>query len=125
MTATHSASSTPSNAEVNLPDFLTALGRSGVLTAREFDRLCARVVSGRYPDEPVSLARMMIAKRVMTEYQARRVFRSGGAGLTIGRYVILDPLGRGSMGRVFRALHRPMDRVVALKMIDPDRAWRR
>src|ERR1039458_9957813 len=34
---------------------------------------------------------------------------------SIGRYEILDELGHGAMGRVFRALDPAMDRVVALK----------
>jgi serine/threonine-protein kinase len=36
---------------------------------------------------------------------------------TIGRYEILDELGHGAMGSVFRALDPAMDRVVALKTI--------
>src|SRR6185437_6778353 len=34
-----------------------------------------------------------------------------------GNYLILDRLGSGGMGQVFRARHRRMDRVVALKML--------
>jgi len=51
--------------------------------------------------------------------------RSGGAvaaagawrGARFGDYVILEPLGRGAMGQVFRALHPQLDRFVALKLI--------
>jgi serine/threonine-protein kinase len=40
--------------------------------------------------------------------------------LIVGRYIILDRIGSGSMGRVYRAHHVMMDRVVALKIIAPE-----
>jgi serine/threonine protein kinase len=38
-------------------------------------------------------------------------------GLVLGEYEILDVIGFGGMGQVFRAVHRRMDRVVALKVL--------
>lgn len=125
MTDTHSAPSMLSHADAGMADFLASVRRSGALADLDYRKLCSRVEAGRYPAEPVALAAMLVAKRVMTDYQARRVLGRGGYGLTLGRYVILDRLGRGSMGRVYRALHRPMGRVVALKVIDVDRVCRR
>ncbi len=42
-----------------------------------------------------------------------------GKSLTLGNYVLLDMLGEGGMGMVFKARHRRMERVVALKVIKP------
>jgi serine/threonine protein kinase len=42
-------------------------------------------------------------------------------GDTLGQYRILDRLGAGGMGEVFRAVHLTMDRVVALKVLPPQR----
>src|SRR5262249_54437759 len=39
--------------------------------------------------------------------------------LRLGQYRILEPLGRGAMGRVFKAAHTTMARVVAIKTILP------
>jgi len=39
--------------------------------------------------------------------------------LRLGSYELLDSLGHGGMGHVFRANHRDMDRTVALKILPP------
>ena len=40
-------------------------------------------------------------------------------GATLGNYLILDKLGQGGMGTVFRAEHRRMLRTIALKVLSP------
>ena len=39
----------------------------------------------------------------------------------LGDYVLLGKIGAGGMGRVFKAKHKTMDRLVALKMLPPGR----
>jgi eukaryotic-like serine/threonine-protein kinase len=41
----------------------------------------------------------------------------GKHGLVVGRYILLDLIGTGARGRVYKARHSLMDRVVALKAI--------
>lgn len=44
------------------------------------------------------------------------------SGTNVGRYVVLDQLGEGAMGQVYRAWDNTLDRVVALKIMLPLRA---
>jgi serine/threonine-protein kinase len=110
----------PKSSEHVPADLLPVIYESGVLTERQFADLRDKVVRGEYPDEPVALAERLVAEKVLTEYQVRRFLSNKSHGLVVGRYVILDRLGSGSMGRVFKAHHLMMDRVVALKIIAPE-----
>ncbi len=58
--------------------------------------------------------------KIITSFQARRFLANRPNGLVVGRYVILDRIGSGSMGRVYKAHHPMMDRTVALKIIAPE-----
>jgi eukaryotic-like serine/threonine-protein kinase len=101
-------------------DLLPLIRSSGVLSGRQFDDLKAKVHRGDYPRDSRALAERLIREGILTEYQARRLLSNKAHGLVVGRYAILDRLGSGSMGRVYKAHHLMMDRVVALKIIAPE-----
>ncbi len=77
------------------------------------------MAEGEYPSERAELASRLVKGEVLTEYQARLVLKGKPQSLIFGGYVILDFLGKGTMGKVYKASHRMMDRIVALKILDP------
>ena len=83
------------------------------------DRLADGVVSGvsgLVRLDPVPFA---------TPYQASAIRQGKERGLIIGKYLILDKLGEGGMGVVFKARHRLLDRVHAIKILRPSFARKR
>lgn len=59
----------------------------------------------------------LIREDVITPWQARQLAARNGKRLQIGAYDRLDRIGAGGMGEVFRARHRRMMRIVALKTL--------
>lgn len=76
----------------------------------------AAVLAAKAPDHR-ALAKEIVQKGWLTVYQMNQVLQNKTAGLNLGPYVLLDRLGEGGMGAVFKARHRVMNRIVALKVI--------
>ena len=106
---------------LSAPEFLAALERAGIVpdaTCREVQRRFARRAQML---DSLALAHQLMAEGTLTEFQARRLLW-GKKRLSFGRYALLDSIGKGGRGRVFKARHRLMDRVVALKVMLPETA---
>jgi serine/threonine protein kinase len=71
--------------------------------------------------EPRALAGELIRRGWLTPYQVNQLFQGKGASLLLGSYVLLERLGEGGMGAVFRARNWKLGRLVALKLIKKER----
>src|SRR5262245_11109575 len=66
------------------------------------------------------LTRELVKRGWLTTFQANRLVQGQGQSLVFREYRLLDRLGEGGMGAVFKAQHSIMDRTVALKVIKKD-----
>jgi serine/threonine-protein kinase len=99
--------------------FMDALREYHILEPEQLEKL-NRAVQGRSP-EPRALAQELLKRGWMTPYQANQVLQGRGAELVLGPYVLLERLGEGGMGEVFKARHQLMNRIVAIKVIRKER----
>jgi serine/threonine-protein kinase len=101
---------------VNRPvPFLTQLRESGLLDPGQVDAL-SRLPEAADPD-PHALARQVMQRGWLTRFQLTLIATGRAKELLIGPYLVLDRIGEGGMGQVYKARHRHMGRVVALKVI--------
>jgi serine/threonine protein kinase len=95
--------------------FLAALRSAELFAPMQLARVAAAVP----PDAstPADAARALVAAGFLTQFQAERLLAGKTDGYHLGPYVILEQVGRGTVGRVFKARHRTMNRLVAVKVV--------
>jgi WD40 repeat protein/serine/threonine protein kinase len=77
-------------------------------------------LQAQLPD-PRALARELVKRAWLTPYQVNALFQGRGHELLLGSYVLLDRLGEGGMGAVYKARNWKLGKVVALKVICQER----
>src|SRR5579871_6131015 len=99
---------------VPLDDFVRQLGDSGVIP---LDVLKDFIPPKADPKDADALIAELVRQRKLTTFQADEISKGNGRSLVLGNYVLMQKIGQGGMGQVFKAEHRRMKRVVAVKTL--------
>lgn len=98
-------------------ELIGSLVRLDLIGDSEIRLLLDNLPADQQPQTAAEVARMLCQRGRLTQFQAEAVCDGRVDDLVLGNYLLLDPLGQGGMGRVYKARHRRMDRVVAIKMV--------
>ncbi|MCG8653490.1 MAG: serine/threonine protein kinase [Pirellulales bacterium] len=99
--------------------FLRQLAGSGLFTQAQFDELRKSVPTGAGSADDVAIA--LVKEGRLTPFQAKELLKGNGHNLVLGNYTLIEKIGAGGIGVVYKAVHRRMYREVALKVL-PDSA---
>ncbi len=97
----------------SVEEFLALLEKSKLLEPEQLEQ--ARQLAADN-DDPTEAARAMVRQGLLTRWQAGQLL-AGRTAFYLGKYKLIDLLGRGGMGGVFLAEHVMMNRKVALKTL--------
>src|SRR6516225_8337685 len=100
---------------LDVQEFLASLKRSQLLSANDYSRAASAAAEAGM--DGTSLSDWLVSNGLLTDYQVDVIANGEFAKLRIGNYEVLDRLGAGGMGTVFKARHARMKRIVALKVL--------
>ena len=103
-------------------DFARGLARSQLVTAVVADRAYRQFRDGGGKSIDVDAFRKFVVAHLgLTEYQAALIQRGRADGFQIGGYTVLDRIGKGATGGVYKAAH-PSGQLVAIKVLPGSKA---
>ncbi|MBX9627293.1 MAG: serine/threonine protein kinase, partial [Gemmataceae bacterium] len=103
--------------------FVWDLRRSGLIDRGPLDALVAEFLRHNPRAEAPALAEHLVSRGSLTPFQAERVLAGKTQGLVLGPYVLLDAIGSGSMGQVYRATSKADGAAYAVKVLPRRSMW--
>ena len=104
-------------------DFLRKVLRSGLLDREQLQTTLRSLPKNRR-EEVTAISEHLVMHSKLTRFQVFKLQQGITAGLVLGPYQILVPLGRGGMGNVYLAVDTRTKQHVALKILPPKVARR-
>jgi serine/threonine-protein kinase len=103
--------------------FVWDLRRSNLIDRGRLDALVGEYLSMHPGAEPPALAEHLIGQGILTEFQADRLLQGKTQGFVLGPYTLMDALGAGSMGTVYKAQSKTDNRWYAVKVLPRRSMW--
>lgn len=98
--------------------FLAVVAKSNLVDAERLKRAVDEFrAAGGNADDALALAEHLIARSLITKWQAEKLLQGKHKGYFLSKYKLLSLLGKGGMSSVFLAEHTLMKRRCAIKVL--------
>lgn len=106
---------------MTVEQFGKAAVASGLVEAEDLKTFWNSLPAETRPKQGDLFAKLLADRGVLTPFQAQEILAGRAEQLQLGQYMICEKIGQGGMGMVYRAQHKKMKRVVAIKVLTADR----
>src|SRR5437667_2457271 len=103
--------------------FVWDLRRSNLIDRGQLDQVVGEFLKKSPRAEPPSLAEYLVGQGILTQFQADRILQGKTQGLVLGPYTLMDAIGSGSMGTVYKAFSKTDSKWYAVKVLPRRSMW--
>ena len=103
--------------------FVWDLRRSGLIDRGPLDQIVGEFLKRNPRAEAPALAEYLVDQHTLTAFQAERILNGKSQGLVLGPYILLDAIGSGSMGQVYKAGSKNDNAQYAVKVLPRRSMW--
>jgi serine/threonine-protein kinase len=103
--------------------FVYELRRSNLIDRGQLEQIVGDFLKHNPRADAAALAQNLVDQNVLSQFQADRVLSNKAQGLVLGPYVLVDALGAGSMGTVYKALSKTDQQFYAVKVLPRRSMW--
>src|SRR5262249_40063926 len=103
--------------------FVWDLRRSNLIDRGQLDQVIGEFLTRNPGAEPPALAEYLVAQGILTDFQAERLLQGKTQGFVLGPFTLMDALGTGSMGTVYKAQSKNDNGWYAVKVLPRRSMW--
>jgi len=103
--------------------FVWDLRRSNLIDRGQLDQIVGEFLGKNPRAEPPALAEYLVGQEILTAFQADRLLQGKTQGFVLGPFTLMDALGAGSMGTVYKAVNKTDSKTYAVKVLPRRSMW--
>jgi serine/threonine protein kinase len=103
--------------------FVWDLRRSNLIDRGQLDQLVGEFLQTHPRADPPALAEFLVGRGILSQFQADRLLQGKTQGFVLGPFTLIDALGAGSMGTVYKAQSKNDSNWYAVKVLPRRSMW--